>query len=241
MNTHALLEAWDAGQRQGPEQWALTLLAAADPSQSREEHARSSIGRRNALLLNLRDATFGTRLRAGDDCPHCGQAVEIEIDSSRLHCPSAPRTEAPASVDLDGFRISLRLPDTYDLLAIAACTDVEDAAAVLLDRCVKATSADSFRVVEAADLPADVAHAVSELLADADPQATPRLSMRCPACRGDWHLAFDVVSYFWQELDAWVSRLLHEVHDLAVTYGWSESDILAMSSTRRRFYLGMQR
>ena len=241
MNTHALLEAWDAGQHQGPEQWALTLLAAADPSQTRDEHARSSIGQRNAVLLNLRDAIFGTRLSAGDNCPHCGQAIEIEIDSSRLHCRSAPRGAVPASADIEGFRISYRLPDTYDLLAIAACADVEDAAALLMDRCVKAISAASDRVVEAADLPADVAHAVSELLADADPQATPQLSVRCPACRDDWHLAFDVVSYFWHELDAWVSRLLHEVHDLAVIYGWSESDILAMSSTRRQFYLGMQR
>ncbi len=50
-------------------------------------------------------------------------------------------------------------------------------------------------------------------------------------------VAFDIVSFLWNELNAWAIRTLREVHILASAYGWSETDILAMSPWRRQFYL----
>ena len=48
---------------------------------------------------------------------------------------------------------------------------------------------------------------------------------------------FDIVSFFWTELEVWVARVLSDVHTLAQAYGWSEHDILSLSLTRRQCYL----
>ena len=50
---------------------------------------------------------------------------------------------------------------------------------------------------------------------------------------------FDIVSFFWAEIDAWARRVLREVNVLARAYGWRESDILALSPVRRQIYLSM--
>ena len=72
-----------------------------------------------------------------------------------------------------------------------------------------------------------------------DPDADVSIAFECPACGAAWLSRFDIVSYFWGELDDWAQRLLAEVHALARAYGWSEAAILALSPTRRRFYLEM--
>ena len=61
----------------------------------------------------------------------------------------------------------------------------------------------------------------------------------CPACTFTWSEPFDIVTFFWAEIDAWARRLLADVHVLASSYGWSERDILALSPVRRQYYLEM--
>ena len=65
------------------------------------------------------------------------------------------------------------------------------------------------------------------------------LALSCPSCRHQWQATFDIVSFFWSEINAWAHRSLQEVHTLALAYGWREADILAMSPWRRQFYLKM--
>jgi hypothetical protein len=72
-----------------------------------------------------------------------------------------------------------------------------------------------------------------------DAQANVQLDLHCPACQRGWTAAFDIVAFFWGELDAWAQRLLVEVHKLASAYGWSEADILGMSQVRRNLYLNI--
>jgi hypothetical protein len=47
------------------------------------------------------------------------------------------------------------------------------------------------------------------------------------------------VAFFWKEINHWANRILREVHLLASTYGWSEADILALTPTRRQWYLAL--
>ena len=64
-------------------------------------------------------------------------------------------------------------------------------------------------------------------MAELDPLADVRLNLHCPDCAQEWEAGFDIVSFIWAELNAWARRLLGEVHELALTYGWSEAEILA--------------
>lgn len=47
------------------------------------------------------------------------------------------------------------------------------------------------------------------------------------------------MSFFWDEINHWAKRLIHDVHILAVAYGWSEEKILALSPWRRQAYLDL--
>ena len=63
--------------------------------------------------------------------------------------------------------------------------------------------------------------------------------MSCPGCGHQWEIQFDIVSYFWAELNDWAKRMLRMVSRLAGAYGWSEDHILNMSPRRRQLYLEM--
>ena len=52
-------------------------------------------------------------------------------------------------------------------------------------------------------------------------------------------VVLDIGTFFWEEVAAAAERLLYDVFQLAPTYGWSESDILAMGAARREYYLKM--
>ena len=67
------------------------------------------------------------------------------------------------------------------------------------------------------------------------------LALACPACGHRWQSVFDIAAFLWREIDAWAQRTLRDVHALARGYGWHESDILALTATRRQIYLEMIR
>jgi hypothetical protein len=91
--------------------------------------------------------------------------------------------------------------------------------------------------VPASSLPETVLSAAAAFLAAADAQADVQLAVSCAGCGHGWTALFDIVSFFWSELEAWALGILREVHTLASAYGWREADILALSPARRLSYL----
>ena len=69
------------------------------------------------------------------------------------------------------------------------------------------------------------------------PGAWTELALACPECGHRWTETFDIVSFLWAELDSCAHRLVGDVHSLASAYGWRESDVLALSPSRRQAYL----
>jgi hypothetical protein len=114
---------------------------------------------------------------------------------------------------------------------------VDGARRRLLDRCLLSAKNPEGEAVAVQDLPPAALQAVAERMAAADPQGDVQLALQCPACGHAWPAAFDIVSFFWTEVDAWARVLLREIHVLASAYGWREADILALSPWRRRSYL----
>lgn len=76
-------------------------------------------------------------------------------------------------------------------------------------------------------------------MSELDPGAETRFLLTCFNCGKDSSVLFDIVSYFWIEIEAYAKRLLLEVDKLARVYAWSEAEILAMSSARRKHYLDL--
>jgi uncharacterized protein (UPF0212 family) len=233
-----LLEWWDLVQTQPIHRRGLALLAAAYPETSRDTLARLPIGERDALLLTLREATFGGAIAALTDCPHCGEHLELDFKTSDVRMESGTGLRDEETVDAEGYQIRLRLPNSLDLAALVPGEDLGLARSSVVHRCIGAVNRQG-ELVPAADLSAIVIQAAVERLAQADPQADVLLAVDCPQCQHHWEALFDIVSFFWAELNARAQYVLREVHELARAYGWGEADILAMSPGRKQFYLDL--
>ena len=227
-----LLVAWEHAYGQRPAVRALTLVAAA--SGPDDDDPRSlPVGDRDARLLDLREATFGAALESIAECAACGEKMELSFRTDDVRAPAAPRAFEP--VVMEGYAVDWRLPTGADL---ASLVPASDAASRLLESCVvRARRGEDD--VPPSELPDGVRAALAMAVERADPQADVELSMACPACAHVNAVPFDVASFFWDELNAWACRTLQDVHLLASAYGWSEREILGMTSFRRQLYLGM--
>ena len=233
-----LLEVWEQGSSQASPQRALALLSVACPDLDREALARLSIGRRDGLLLSARESAFGPRLSALTDCPKCDKQLETHFYVEDVRTSNGSRAAGSGSVSADGYEVHFRLPDTTDLLAAGDQQDAETARQILLKRCVLSARRNSEEWSLAA-LPEEIVAEIEREMSEMDPQANVQLEFGCPVCSEKWSAAFDILTFFWGELDAWAQRLLIEVHTLASAYGWREADILEMSAARRGIYLNM--
>jgi hypothetical protein len=238
-SAEVLLRVWEEQQQAHPVRRAVGVLAAAAPELGWEGWMRAPIGVRDGALLGLQQRLFGNELHTTATCPHCGERIEALVRASDMGDDLEVLHASPPSLRLEanGFDIEYRLPSSDDLLRIAA--EHNDAADVqLLSRCVSSVRRGD-AIVDAAALPNDVIDRIADGMAEHDPGADVRVSLACPACGATWQLHFDIVAYFWSELDDWAHRILADVHVLATAYGWREADVLALSPTRRRFYLDL--
>ena len=241
LSSAELLDVWERGQDQAPVERALTMLSAAYPDAPRDKLAAFSIGERDSCLLTLRQNIFGEQLSSLADCPACNQRLEMSFNVSDIRAPSGVEPARTLSLEQAGYRVEFRLPNSLDLLAVAVCASPEEMRGRLFEQCVLNVEhcGRAAPIAAASEIPAEVIDTAIERIAQADPQADVQVDMTCPCCGHEWGAAFDIVSYLWTELHARAVSLLREVHLLASAYGWRESDILVMSSRRRRCYLEM--
>ncbi len=233
-----LINVWDRSLAQSSAQRALALLAAAFPETPEDALGRLTIGQRDACLLTLREWVFGPQLVSRAICPACGERLELNFSVADIRGNSESGPVEVYSQLIGDYVIQFRLPNGMDLVGISGSDDVVSSRQQLLEQCLH-TVQHNGQEVSPDQLPASVVEEVVQQIAQADPQADVQLALLCPACGHGWQALFDIAEFFWNELNAWAARCLHDVHTLASAYGWDEADILAMSTTRRQFYLEM--
>lgn len=247
-----LLDIWERGMGQATLEQALVLLGLSFPLASRQALVELTIAQRDAVLFELRERLFGSQLKGLTDCPACGERLELAFDAHdlrRLNLFPREAVQAPDSAESQsskaalsfrraGYRIRFRQPTSADLMKTNLLTDLEQGRRLLLEACITSATYQG-QVVPVNELPAKVSEAIIDHLGQAAALANLTLAATCPACGHTWEIIFDIVSYLWNEINAWAGRMLPEVHLLAATYGWREGDILAMSAWRRQRYLEM--
>jgi len=238
-----LIAIWERGHDQDGIERALTILGAVAPDRSRDDLARLPIGRRDLLLLAVRSRTFGRPLASVADCPTCREQLECALDADAIGrelAAGSEAVEAPGELRArgDGFDGVYRLPASDDLRAAAGCVDLAAARALLVERCVRATSHEGHSV-SPCDSPAGVLAAVAAAMEERDQASLIDLDLRCPSCGHQWQALLDIAAFFWTEIAVAARRLVLEVDALARAYGWREEDILTMSAARRQCYLDL--
>ena len=239
LTAQQLLALWESGHVRKPAQRALALLAAACPESPVESLAALSIGRRDAGLLRLREWAFGSQLAGTSDCPKCGELLEMSFAADEIRASDETESEV-FFLRAAEYELKFRLPNSLDLIAIEKLEgeDREALKEVLIDRCVLEARCNDEQI-QIVQLPEQTIAALSQRMAEVDPQSDVRLALNCPNCSHSWSALFDIVSFFWREIDAWARRVLQEIHVLASAYGWPEQYILMMNPGRRAFYLEM--
>lgn len=233
-----LLDVWERGNVQSSVNRALSLLSAACPEASADSLTKLNICERDARLLTLRERTFGSQLIGIATCPDCRERLELTFDVADIQVTSESGPTGELTIDASGYDVRFRLPNSLDMDAIADHKDVDLARKELLESCLLSVDYNG-EEISPDHLPASLVEAIVDRMAEADPGADVQLALSCPSCGHQWHETFDIVSFFWSEINAWAYRTLREVHVLALAYGWREADILAMSPWRRQFYLEM--
>lgn len=193
-----------------------------------------TVGECDLLLLDLRTQLFGPRLETVATCPHCHQLVEFELMTTDLRAGAGQRGPQIVTFTLTGHEIRCRLPANADLRELA-CLDRPVQASDLIKQCVLTVHGPA-GVLPVESLTEEMAEEIAVRLAETDAGASMQVLISCP-CSHEWTEEFDIRSFLWTELADWAGRMLQEVHELASVYGWPETEILRLSTWRRRAYL----
>lgn len=236
VTTAELLAAWERGLSQSGARRLLTLLEAAYPDLSAEQLLSLPIGQRDSLALKLRESVFGAQLISLAACPACNERLELALNVADIRVTQGNPAQQILALHLEGVALEFRLPDSQDLMSIEAVSSVELARRLLFERCLLSITEQGLALT-VDKLSAAILDKVELAMSEADPQATVQLDLCCPACQHNWLATFDIASFLCSEINVWAQRVLNEVHLLAKAYAWREADILAMSPTRRSYYL----
>ena len=238
LNSAELLSVWERGAALPSFRQALVLLAAACPETPETEIAKLNLGQRDEQLLTLREWTFGPEFVSLALCPGCGNKLELTFTTEDIRIETKIDQKDPLLMVVEDYKVSFRNLNSNDLLAIVDSKNMTEARDVLLSRCLIDIQHNG-EPQSTALLPVKIVDVIVDRMAHADPQSDIQLNVLCPTCGHKWLALFDIISFFWNEIDNWAHHILGEVHALASMYGWSESDILAMSEFRRQYYLNM--
>ena len=238
LSTAILLSVWENGVGLNSLGRAQVILDAAREVPADPDPREMPLGEVDSRLLTLREWTFGNEVIAVTRCPKCKEELELTLRTSDLRSPMSNPSGELSFSDED-YRITFHLPTSADLAALSNVDCSKEALRrELLARCVSEARRDGEQVATET-LPDSLVDTLSERMSEMDPQAEIELNFQCGSCGEHWNELFNVESFFWTEIQAWAVRLLNDVHQLATSYGWSESEILAMSLARRTAYLSL--
>jgi hypothetical protein len=242
---------WDRGGSCDSVGHALLLLRFSQEARGDvvDEHlAATQVGHSNVHLLELCRCLLGlSRLSAVADCPKCGKMLDTSIAiDPLLQClrmnerdQSATTTGASIEAMVGDFEFSLRVAELSDLHAAARAGNTLRARRALLDRCVRSVKRESLSPLTIEDVPPDVLDAVSEQLSRHDPVAELNVAIKCPECSHPFEAGLDPAAFAWSALESMARRLQTEVVTLAEAFGWTESEVLALTPRRRQTYLNL--
>lgn len=174
------------------------------------------VERRDAALLDLHAARFGPQLAVLATCPACGEHIEAALSVQDVR---------PVAGPLRAGGRTFRSPVLEDLRLAAACADAGEARALLTARCLVSGETEG----------------AEEAFAAALAHAERLVGLVCAACEAMWEAPFDAGAFVLAEARAEAARILDEIHELAVAYGWTEADVLALAPRRRGSYLRLVR
>jgi hypothetical protein len=186
----------------------------------------ATVARTAASMIELHRTFFGDIAEMIMTCASCGESLEVEVDLAA--CGAGQSTADRREIVTGAGPMVVRALTITDLIVVRDCIDPVDA---LLERLVP-DGADDRAALSADDR--ELIDAVAQDLAGA---AGTVISARCPGCGALGRSGLDPTALVWERVERWALDQLAVVAALARAYGWSETEVLALSPTRRARYL----
>ncbi|MEM1319238.1 MAG: hypothetical protein AAGG75_03225 [Bacteroidota bacterium] len=187
---------------------------------------------RDELLLAIYRMTYGTRIQSTLNCQVCEAPFDLDFNLDQLFAfLRNTEQELEVMVQEDGsFRLPdgsrFRLPTGEDEQRLLGLT-ADRAGQLLLQRCLLD-----------GDAPAEAA-LVQQAMQQVAPVFETELQACCPECDKEQQIRFDMQSYLLNALLLEKAQLPLEVHRLAMSYGWSQHEILELPRSLRRRYVSL--
>jgi hypothetical protein len=234
-----LMETSDCGHDQPPAARTFLLLSSLAAGADPDDVWSTGLGPTNVLLLDACHSALGiSKLDAAAECPQCGSALEASFTVADLRegLSRGARECEVHGVRSGQYLVSVRDVTLGDLRVASDLRDLASARAVLFERCI--LSAERSGVAVPVDsLPEDILLAVSNHLGEHDQSGDPRVGMTCVGCSRQFERGLDLIGHAWVALETAADKLQREVAALARGFGWTESEVLALSTRRRESYL----
>ncbi len=189
-------------------------------------------------LLAVANASIGASTAAVAVCSNadCREQVELQLGLSSF------ADEEPANefdwLSPEGEKISCRLPTGQDQLAwqnhAQAGQDAQDNDESWL---AKRLIEDTTKQPTPMQLPDTWIESLGIALNTVDPLTALDIDVSCPFCHQSLRVDVDLEQLLIEGLRLQQRRLIEQIHRLASSYHWSESDIASLPSWRRERYL----
>lgn len=233
----AVLDLWGRVSSMADDRRLHELVAAAAADDGQDADVGTwPLGRAHAALLRLHATVAGPRLDSTVACPACGERIEFALAVADLlaRAEDAPPT---APVEHDGWHVTWSPLTLGQFVDAGTGASPDAAAAALLEGVVESAKAPDGRPASARDLPPAVVAAVAAAQAASDPLLEVLAELRCSGCQQAVTAEVRLAEHVASAIEARAVRLLDDVHDLALAYGWHEQEVLALAPQRRQAYL----
>jgi hypothetical protein len=197
---------------------------------------------RDYLLLHVNRLTFGDERYQTVECPQadCHHRLDVRFALSSVDAPTVADRAGGTIALADGRPVCFRLPVAEDQVELYGLAPAALEAA-FLQRCVRSDHRDSHQVgwSELRKLPSRVRADVVQHIVAASPELDLAVPLTCLACERPFRFVFDPVHSLLAELKASRKQLMSQVHRLALSYHWSQAEILGLSRALRHEYLDL--
>jgi uncharacterized protein (UPF0212 family) len=225
MTPATTLSIWEAGSRLSPlDRGLLAVQVAGVPA---PQAADLPLGERNRTLAKLYSEHFGSTINGFTQCTHCGEKLEFNFDVQQV--ADAPPVDAQETVVVGKWKF--HLPTSRSLADALNGGEAASAAQRLLAHCLAEPVENDPGWSE------EEMAMIEEKLSDADSLAEILIGFECPECGASFEEALDLGSFVWSEIEDSARQLFDDIHVLAAGYGWTEDDVLRLSSARREAYV----
>jgi hypothetical protein len=165
------------------------------------------------------------------ECGQCHKLFDVSLKFAELPVKPAGKDFPETTVVTELGRLRVRVPTGADQEAIATIDDETEALHLLLQRLV--STVEPSRVFNVALLNENDIAVIETQVEAMAPETATHLLTHCPSCATENQLP--IVHY--ASLQGPSEDLYAEIHRLAISYHWSESEILALTRARRQIYL----